>query len=293
MSDYEQRLNIYFDLRNTPDSSRESYSRRITAFIKFTQEQGVDIEDIDMYDIQQYILHLKNERGLEPGTINCYNSSIKLFYVNILRQEWDKTIVPRMKTETSIPSILTKQEVQKVLDSVANLKHKAILSMIYGSGLRVGEVVRLRIKHIISDNMTVRVEKAKHGTNRYTVLSKTALETLRQYYKAYLSGTKQAPEDWLFKGRAHGSHISVKTVKNTFIQARKRLQLDTSFSAHTFRHCFATHLLEEGVDLAIIMQLMGHRNISSTSIYLHMTSKSLMGIRSPLDILDVQDGDPV
>ncbi len=283
MQQYEQELCLYFELKGAPDSSKESYLRRIHAFINFIQNQNKCIEDIAEGDIQQYIIYLKNEKGLSAGTINNYISGIKFFYTYILNKEWNPKKIPRMKRPHHFPVVPPKQDVLAILNATANLKHKAILALIYGSGLRVGEVAKLKIRDICSKTMRVRVEHAKHNTNRYTILSNTALEVLREYFRAYLSSTDYKPEDWLFPGQDKSKHIHVKTIKNTLIKLRNRLQLDQNISAHTLRHCFATHTLEDGVDPVFIQQMLGHKSIKTTMTYLHMTSKSLMGIKSPLD----------
>jgi integrase/recombinase XerD len=136
--------------------------------------------------------------------------------------------------------------------------------------------------------MRVRVENAKHDTNRYTILSDTALHVLREYFRKYFSSAGYKPDDWLFCGQAEGEHINVKSIKNTIIRLRDQLQLDSNISAHTLRHCFSTHSLEDGVDPVYIQQMLGHKQLHTTLTYLHMTSKSLMGIKSPLDIGDMK-----
>jgi integrase/recombinase XerD len=191
-----------------------------------------------------------------------------------------------MKRNTNFPVIPPKQDVLAILDKTTNLKHKAMLALIYGSGLRVSEVAKLKISDICSKTMRVRVDQAKHNTNRYTILSDTALEVLREYFKAYLSYSGYRPTDWLFPGQKKNEHINVKSIKNTLIKIRNRLQLDPNISAHTLRHCFAAHALENHVDPVYIQQMLGHKRLQTTLTYLHMTSKSLMGIKSPLDIGD-------
>lgn len=283
MNSYEPEIELYFELKGTPDSTKESYLRRMKAFIGFMESNERQLEDIVEKDIQQYILYLKKEKGLSAGTINNYISAIKFFYTHILDKEWNSRKIPRMKREQKLPVIPPKQDVLALLSATVNLKHQAFLVLIYGSGLRVGEVAKLRIGDICSKTMRVRVEQAKHNTSRYTILSNTALDVLRKYFKAYLSCQGFKPDDWLFRGRKQAEHINVKTIKNTLIKLRNRLQLDKHISAHTLRHCFATHALEEGVDPVFIQQLLGHKSLQTTLTYLHMTSKSLMGIKSPLD----------
>lgn len=283
MNHYEQEINLYFDLKGTPESSRESYFRRIQGFVTYILDQHKCVEDITERDIQQYILYLKKKRGLSAGTINNYISAVKLLYTFVLNKDWNPRKIPRMKRLRTFPVIPPKQDVLTILAITTNLKHKAILGLIYGSGLRVSEVAKLKISDICSKTMRVRVDQAKHGTNRYTILSEVALDVLRTYFRAYFPSKSYNLDDWLFSGQNRSEHIHVKTIKNTLIKLRNRLQLDPTISAHTLRHCFATHALEDGVDPVFIQQMLGHKRLQSTLIYLHMTSKSLMGIKSPLD----------
>jgi integrase/recombinase XerD len=282
MNQYEQKVELYFELKGTPDSSKESYWRRMNAFLSYMQEHTRPIEEMTLEDVQQYILYLKKDKGLSPGTINNYISAIKFFYTYVLEKEWNSIKVPRMKRAQSFPVIPPKEEVLLLLNSTNNLKHKAILALIYGSGLRVSEVAKLKICDIDSKSMRVRVQNAKHNTNRYTILSETALIVLREYFKHYFS-KDYTRNDWLFPGRDKSDPIHVKTIKNTLIKLKDKLQLDPNISAHTLRHCFSTHLLEDGVEPVFIQQMLGHKSLKTTLTYLHMTSKSVMGIKSPLD----------
>lgn len=283
MNYFEKKVELYFELKGTPDSSRESYWRRIRAFLSFLQENNISVEEMTEEDIQQYILYLKRNKGLSAGTINNYISAIKFFYTFVLDRELNPRKVPRMKRTKKFPVIPPKEEIIALLNSSDNLKHKAILTLIYGSGLRVSEVAKLKISDICSKSMRVRVENAKHNTNRYTILSESALKVLREYFKEYFSGKRYLPNDWLFPGQGPMDHIHVKSIKNTIIKLRGKLNLDPNISAHTLRHCFSTHLLEDGVDPVFIQQMLGHKSLKTTLTYLHMTSKSLMGIKSPLD----------
>ena len=283
MKQYEQKIELFFELKGTPDSSRESYWRRMRAFLNFMQGLKKPIEELTLEDIQQYILYLKKEKGLSAGTINNYVSAIKFFYTYVLEREWNPIKVPRMKRTQKFPIVPAKEDVLLLLNSTVNLKHKAILVLIYGSGLRVSEVAKLKISDICSKTMRIRVDHAKHNTNRYTILSQTALEVLREYFKADFPTKNYKPNDWLFPGRIETDHINVKSIKNTMIRLRDKLHLDSTISAHTLRHCFSTHSLENGVDPVFIQQMLGHKSLKTTLTYLHMTSKSLMGVKSPLD----------
>ncbi len=278
-----EKMELYFELRGTPKSSQESYARRVKAFLSFATDKGRPVEDITLEDIQDYILYLKKEKGLAAGTINNYISSVRFFYSHVLDKEWNKRKVPRMRRVRTMPVIPPREVVIDFLGKPKNLKHKAMLMLIYGSGLRVSEVAKLKIGDICSKTMLVRVENAKHNTNRNTILSSKSLVVLRQYFRAYLSGNNYSSKDWLFPGRNPGKHITIKTIKNTFLKLRDRFKMDERISAHTLRHCFATHALEDGVKLEHIQHMLGHKRLATTSDYLHITSKSLQGIRSPLD----------
>lgn len=283
MFSINHELELYFELKGTPESSRESYARRVDAFVKFLQGKDKSADEAVTRDVQEYILYLKREKGLSAGTINTYISSIRFLFIHALGKEWDKNKIPRMKRVKKLHVVPPREDVIAILDLTTNLKHKAILSLIYGSGLRVSEVTRLKIGDICSKTMRVRVENAKHNTNRYTILSEDTLLTLRAYFKAYRSGSKYTLQDWLFTGLKPEEHVHVKTIKNTIIKLRDRLQLDSRISAHTLRHCFATHSLENGVEPVHLQHMLGHRGFATTAGYLHLTSKSIMGIKSPLD----------
>ncbi|MGG3916389.1 tyrosine-type recombinase/integrase [Rossellomorea vietnamensis] len=284
--DYHQKIELYFELKGTPDSSRESYRRRMKAFVSFMEKQNKRLSDTTDEDIQQYILFLKQVKGLTPGTINNYISSIKFFYTYVLEKEWNPNKLPRMKRIKKFPVVPPREDVLRLLNSCRNIKHKAIFYLIYSSGLRVSEVAQLKIKDICSKSMSIRVDDAKHNTNRYTILSESALIVLREYFKASFKGRPFKPDDWLFPSSKNSSgHIHIKTIKNTIIKQRDKIELDTTISSHTLRHCFSTHSLEDGVDPVYIQQMLGHKNLNTTLGYLHMTSKSLMGVKSPLDNL--------
>lgn len=279
---YIEKCNLYFALKSTPPSSKESYLRRIEAFIKYQQARGKLVEQSDFGDIQAYILYLKQDKGLSAGTINCYISSLRFFYTYVLEKQWDKHKVPRMKRAVKMPVIPPREVVFSLLEAAENLKYRSILFLLFGSGLRVSEVCRLKVRDICSKTMRVRVENSKHGTNRYSILSHSALEELRLYFKATFK-YGYSLDDWLFPGQKAGEHLNVKSVKNTIIKLRNKLFLDPGISAHTLRHCFATYLLEDNVPVETIGQLLGHRCASSTKVYLHLTAKAMMGVVSPLD----------
>jgi integrase/recombinase XerD len=181
--------------------------------------------------------------------------------------------------EKKRPEVLSYQEVAKILKVITNLKHRAILFLVYSAGLRVGEVVNLKISDIDSDRMLIHVKQGKGKKDRYTVLSQIALDELRIYVKRY------RPDDWLFQGGDGKGHLTERSVQKVFDKARTAAGIKKDVSVHTLRHSFATHLLEGGTDLRYIQELLGHSSSKTTEIYTHVTEKSISKIQSPLDRL--------
>ena len=279
---YSQEIEMYFELKNSPISTREHYSCLLNVFSKYLNEHGIAIEQSTDRDIQQFILFLKNDLKLQPGSINNYISAIKFFNIHVLERLWNAHKVPRMQNRKLMPTILPREDIKAFIDNTTNLKHRAFLSLLYGSGLRTSEVTKLKISDICSKTMQVRVVGAKHGTDRYSILSEHSLLILRKYFVTYFK-LGYDRNGWLFPSRNHSKHITRKTVAKVIQNRREQMGFDESFTPHTFRRCFATHLLEDGVELVYIQQLLGHRCIKTTAQYTYLTSKARMGIRSPID----------
>ena len=187
--------------------------------------------------------------------------------------------IPYPKTTRLTPHILSKAEIQKIFDATATLKQKAMLMLTYSAGLRAGETARLKITDIDSTRMLIRVNQSKGNKDRHTLLSQVALETLREYWKEY------RPKEWLFPRDTNPlAHVPVATIQTAFKRAKRQANLRKPASCHTLRHSFATHLLEAGVDLHTIQVLLGHSSIRTTTVYLHVSNKSLAKIVSPLDL---------
>ena len=194
--------------------------------------------------------------------------------------------IKRPRKDKKLPVVLSKEEVAKILSSVDNLKHKAILMLVYSAGLRVGEVVRLKPEDIDSKRILIHIKGAKGRKDRYTLLSEMALEILRKYWRDY------KPDKWLFEGARKERYISTRTVQHILEHACTQAGIRKDISVHTLRHSFATHLLESGVDLRYIQELLGHAHSKTTEIYTHVSTKSLGKIQSPLDSLSIaKEGD--
>lgn len=167
----------------------------------------------------------------------------------------------------------------RILTAPSNIKHRAILMLIYSAGLRVGEVVKLKLEDIDSNRRLIHIKGGKGRKDRFTILSEVALKILKKYYSQY------KPRKWLFSGAKPSKHISVRTVQAIFEQAKEKAGIKKEVSVHSLRHSFATHLLESGVDLRYIQELLGHKSSKTTEIYTHVTNKDLRNIKSPLDTI--------
>jgi len=278
MSNSIEKMITDMELRGMSETTKESYLRHVQLFIKFV---GIDTDRINMEDIRNYIIYLKDVKSLSYGTINAHISGIKFFYSIALERDWDEKKVPRMRGYKSFPAVLSKNEVLDIINAVDNLKYKSILMLMYGSGLRVSEAAKLKVSNIDSKNFQILVSQSKNKSDRYAILPQRTLEVLRTYWLAH-----NKPRFWLFIGAKNDEHISTKSIKNFVIRLKHKLKITKNISAHTFRHCFATHLLEAGTQLPHIQHLMGHKSLKSTTRYLHMTSKAMMNIKSPIDLED-------
>jgi site-specific recombinase XerD len=239
-------------------------------------------DQLTQREVEDYIAHLFHVGKYAPGS--CYHvvTGLRFFYLVTLGLKPTEFVLPSLRRTSRLPDILSRQEVERLLAAVKNPKHKAMLMTTYGGGLRVSELVRLRVSDIQADRMMIRVEQGKGRKDRYTLLSKRVLAELRTYWRI-----KRSPV-WLFPGY-RGNPMTPRTIQKTYRTAVERAGINRKGGIHTLRHCFATHLLEAGVDMRTIQLLMGHRSIISTMLYLHVTSKSLQGTPSPLDILTVPE----
>lgn len=246
--------------------------RRTSHFSKSPELLSVD-------EIREYLHYCIMERHLSEGTVNTIYSAIKFFFEKTLERDWKVEKISRIKEGRKLPSVLSQSEVKAVLDATENLKHKALLMTIYASGLRVSEAANLRVTDIDSKNMQIFIDQGKGKKDRYSLLSKTNLEVLRTYWKRY------QPKTYLFPGKTAGSSISVRTIQKVFEAAKEKVGIKKKVSVHTLRHSFATHLLEAGTDICYIQKLLGHTDINTTTIYLHLRRMDLLNIKSPMDML--------
>lgn len=272
------RLSEDILLRGLSKNTLESYTIRARIFLEYCNRPA---EHLDVDDIRNFLKYLIHEKKSSPSTVNIYSAAIRFLFAVTLNRTLNYLQIPRQKKRKTLPEVLTREEVFSIIEHCQNLKHKAMLMVIYSSGLRVSEAAALKIQHIDSKTMRVFVECGKGGKDRFTVLSDACLPVLREYWKVY---RPQHPEGWLFLGTYSVTHITSAGIENAFNKAVKRTNITKDVSVHTLRHAFATHLLEDGATLLQIKELLGHVNIQSTTIYLHLANITT-GLKSPLDNL--------
>jgi len=274
MTELREKMIKAMELRNFSPSTQTAYLRAVTNlakhYIKSPQEIAQD-------EVEDYLLYLKKERKLSYSTRNQVISGLKFFFNQTLKNPDMQLQLPRKKTPVKLPEVLSVDEVNLVINAPSNIKHRLILMTAYSAGLRVGEVVSLKLRHIVSARMLILVEDGKGVKDRYTILSEKLLENLRNYWQSY------RPTKWLFPSTDPEKHISRSTAQKLFANAKKKAGISKGRGIHTLRHCFATHLLEAGYDISTIQKLLGHRHLSTTLIYLHVSKKVISAVKSPLD----------
>jgi len=226
--------------------------------------------------IQNPLYYLAENRNSSTSTLNIAINALKFYYGNILKREFVYKI-RRPKKDKKLPIVLSREEVSQIISSIINIKHKTIIILIYSSGLRVSEVVNLKIEDIDAQRKLIHVRNAKGRKDRYTILSEVAMKTLKLYIESC------QPKRWLFPSKNVNSHITTRTVQRIFEHACKNIGMKKEVAVHSLRHSFATHLLESGVDLRYIQKLLGHKSSKTTEIYTHVSNRELSKIRSPLD----------
>jgi site-specific recombinase XerD len=262
-------------LRNFSPMTQRGYLTSVSGLAK---HYGRSPDTLSPEEIQDYVIYLLNVRSVAISSCQTILTGLRFFYTETLGQDKSSVPIPPVKSARRLPEILSANELERLFAVVSNVKHRVLLMTTYGGGLRVGEVTRLKVTDIHSDRMMIRVEQGKGRKDRYTLLSKRLLEELRRYW------TIKRPKIWLFPGQSDRP-MSREMAWQIYVKAVKKAGIKRKGGIHTLRHCFATHLLEAGEDLRTIQLLMGHRSIRTTVRYLQVTSKSLQGTRSPLDLL--------
>lgn len=260
--------------------TQESYVEAIYRMAKYYRR---DPSTYSAEEVQAYLLHMVKDDHLSYSTMNQAACAARFLFESVLGKGRSVFQIPMAKVPAKQPELLAREEIARLFASCESLLHRVLLQTVYATGLRVSEVCALRVKNIDSapDRMCVRVECGKGGKTRYTLLSPTLLTQLRLYVCAY------HPRDWLFCNRSRTQGVDINTAQRVYQGTRSRAGITKIGGIHTLRHCFATHLLEGGVDLYTIQKLLGHGHISTTSRYLHLISPQFHPPKEidPLDLL--------
>jgi len=275
----------------TMDLALKRFSEK-TQRIYLTQVKNISAyfnkspDKLDRDEVKRYLHYLIEEKNYSSSYVNQCYCALKFFFEVTLRSKWFMDRIPRAKREKKAPAVLDKEEVLRLFKVTANIKHKAILMLIYSSGLRVSEAANLKVSDIDSKRMMIFIRNGKGGRDRYTTLSKTALDMLRRYFREERP-EKIPPElltkEWLFTGENPWAPITARSIQLIFKEALNHAGIIKPATVHTLRHSFATHHLEAKTDLPTIQWLLGHKYLKTTAAYTHVTDKHMATIRSPLD----------
>lgn len=278
MSELREKMIREMQLRQLSERTQESYLFGVRSLAKHYMRPPDQLTD---QQIQDFILYMLNERHLAWSTCNTYVAGMKFFYGVVLGRTATCLAIPPRKSEQRLPEILSAQELKRLFAVTTNLKHRTLLKTVYAAGLRVSEAVGLKVTDIDSDRMMIRVKQGKGRKDRYTTLSPRLLLDLREYW------TRCRPDTWLFPGQPPDRHLPRDTAYTIYIRAKLKAGIKKTGGIHALRHAFATNMLEGGVDLRTLQDLLGHRSLMTTQRYLHVTSKGLGTPGNPLDLLTI------
>ena len=276
MGKFRELMERDMEIRGFSPHTKQCYLGRLKDFVRHFMRPP---DQLTIEDIHRYQLHLTRDRKVSWSVFNQVVAALRFFYGVTLQKDWDIKRIPYQRTGRKLPLVLSPEEVSGVLEALTNLKHRALLMTVYAAGLRVSEVVSLRVADIDSQRMMLRVEQGKGRNDRYVMLGQKLLYVLREYWKI------EQPRDWLFPGQIPKRHLTRSAVERVFYQARDTAGITKKVSVHSLRHSFATHLLESGVNIRKIQLLLGHRSLRSTQVYTHVARDYLDNTPSPLDIL--------
>ena len=272
---------FFLETERYSENSIRSYSEALAVFLAAMGNRPVD-EITNVHANEFFHTHCyKRKRSISYQRLIL--NAIKLYFQKIEKRQLDLRELARPKKDKTLPNVLSKEEVKKILDALTNLKHKVMLSMVYCCGLRRSELLMLKPEHIDSKRNTLIIKMAKGRKDRHVPLPNKMIDLLRLYWQEY------KPKEWLFEGQKEGERYSEQSLQLVFRQALEKSGIKKKITLHGLRHSYATHLLESGTDLRYIQELLGHSSSKTTEIYTHVSAKKLNQIRSPFEDLDDQN----
>ncbi|HEV2225141.1 MAG TPA: site-specific integrase [Terracidiphilus sp.] len=288
MTPLRQRMIEDMQLRNLGSETQRAYVFYVKGLAQFYQTSP---DQLSLEDIREYQLHLINERRLSPESVNQFVSAVKFLYNVTLETPWPEGALPRCRVPHKLPVVLSTDEVYEFFRHVCTIRYRAALMTAYGAGLRVTEVVSLQIGDIDSKRMLIRVRQGKGKKDRYAMLSPRLLEVLRSWWRSQHpvgQPSPTSPQDWLFPSWRKGRHMRADSLQTVCREAAQAAGLAKRVTVHTLRHCFASHLLENGTDIRIIQALLGHSRIDTTARYAAVSPPTISATQSPLERLGPQ-----
>ncbi|HSU28797.1 MAG TPA: tyrosine-type recombinase/integrase [Chitinophagaceae bacterium] len=266
-------------LKSYSASTRKTYMNEMSQFLRLIGNHLADSLNVDK--IRAYLVYCSQKLQLSENTLHSRINALKFYYEQVLGRERFFWQIPRPKRPFLLPRLLNEDELRRLFNALSNKKHKAMLFTAYSAGLRVSELIHLRISDIDSQRMQIFIRRAKGKKDRYVNLSPVLLDILRQYIKEY----RPKPKEFLFESEQTFTAYPARTVQQIFQNAKLRAGISKEVGIHSLRHSFATHLLDKGTDIRYIKELLGHFNIKTTERYLHVSKKMLVNIGSPFDDL--------
>ena len=273
---YLSKFKTILELKRYSVNTIEVYVSFLRVFQETFQYADKQLEKLQDRDILNSVVKIVKTKKYSASSQKQLIGAISLFYKEFFKRSIDFSIIYPSRRSQHLPSILSIEEVKAILKVIKNKKHQAIICTIYGLGLRVSEVISLKIKDIDSNRMLVHIKNAKGNKDRIVPLPKKLLVILREYFKEY------QPKEYLFEGQK-GSLYSTSSIRKVFLKAKNNVNIIKPATVHTLRHSYATHLLEKGTDIRLIQQLLGHKNIKTTLIYTHVSISLIQNIQSPFD----------
>ena len=276
-----QRMLDDMRMRELADNTQHSYIRAVRKLAGYLRRSP---DTASAEDLRRFQLHLV-DIGTSAVTINATLTGLKFFFEVTLDRSQAMAKMQPLRVPRSLPSVLSRDEAARLLACTYNLKHQAALSVAYGTGLRAAEIVSLKVGDIDSQRMTLRVEQGKGGKDRYAMLSPVLLERLRAWWRVGHAQGKILPNGWLFPGQDPVVPLTTRQLNRIVHTAAETAKIAKRVSTHTLRHSFATHLLEQKVDIRVIQVLLGHKKLETTSVYAHVATDLLREVIGPLEEL--------
>lgn len=270
-------------LKGYSPKTSKAYLCHIKRYIRYFRHKNVT--DLTSKEIREYLLNLINNKQCSEPYFDQVISAIKFLYNYVFKKTDLVVDINRPKKNKKLPEVLSEEEINRIFNSINNETHRLIMLIIYSSGLRISEVVRLKLDNFDFDRKLIHIKRGKGKKDRYTILSQVVINHLEKYIRL------MKPDEWLFPGAKSGAHLTERSVQKVMDKAVAKAKIRKNVTVHTLRHSFATHLLESGTDLRYIQELLGHASSKTTEIYTHVSRRKLGNIQSPLDRMMLDSSD--